>query len=105
MLAGLIRPNAVLSVARGSYREPCGSCGKQEPDQGLNYASYPHASLPLGCAFKIAGLSGGIPHLAKNERDVGHPGFDEEKEENLRFLCGSSTVSGPAGRAHFLIRS
>jgi hypothetical protein len=23
----------------------------------------------------LRGYSGGIPHLAKNERDVGHPGF------------------------------
>jgi hypothetical protein len=26
----------------------------------------------------------GIPHLAKNERDVGHPGFVAEEEGNPR---------------------
>jgi hypothetical protein len=36
---------------------------------------------------------GGIPHLAKNERDVGHPAFVREPEFALRdwFVTGVLT--------------
>jgi hypothetical protein len=34
---------------------------------------------------------GGIPHLAKNQRDMGHPSFVREPGILVLFLFGSAT--------------
>ena len=39
----------------------------------------------------LAGNIGGIPHLAKNERDVGHPSFVRELEV---YYLGTRKLSG-----------
>ncbi len=43
------------------------------------------------------GKSGGIPHLAKHERDVGHPSFVREREADP-CVAGIWEVHGPAFR-------
>jgi hypothetical protein len=49
------------------------------------------------------GKSRGIPHLAKNERDVGHPSLVRESEAPLvnRF---SRKHESPAARSHAIDR-
>jgi len=43
---------------------------------------------PMHLAVNI----GGIPHLAKNERDMGHPSFVREQEICVLLLFGSATA-------------
>ena len=41
--------------------------------------------------LQLEGRSRGIPHLAKNERDVGHPAFVREQEAH--HSCGFKTAN------------
>jgi len=45
---------------------------------------------PLTCE-RLAGESRGIPHLAKNERDVGHPALVVGIEPKGNQTCGPPT--------------
>jgi hypothetical protein len=44
-----------------------------------------HGSFPLTLdpPMDLAVNTGGIPHLAKNERDVGHPSLVRKRESDL----------------------
>jgi hypothetical protein len=37
---------------------------------------------------KLEGKSSGIPYLAKNERDMGHPSLVREREAHVSFVLG-----------------
>jgi hypothetical protein len=47
------------------------------------HGSFPEPSLAV---IKLEGRRGGIPHLAKNERDMGHPAIvGRDREEGVEL--------------------
>jgi len=47
---------------------------------------------------RFEGETCGIPHLAKNERDVGHPAFGAGIEPKSALVVAAETTAGPSTR-------
>jgi hypothetical protein len=63
---------------------------QRTPDRSITLKRRPQ--LPNKCAllWEIRGECSGIPHLAKNERDVGHPAIVAGLEPKSAFLAPST---------------
>jgi len=88
---------AHAAVAGAAYRKS-GYLARFSRDVGY-HGSLPEPSLGV---IKLEGRRGGIPHLAKNERDMGHPAIvvgTEKTAKRFAPFIPSSTCCGQVGHA------